>query len=101
MILKKIVQCSFKHKFLQYISFNIQVRNVAQIIQNKNSGFEYDSFTVENDFVILKLGTALDFNDDVQPACLPPSENYLDINSSEERCFTSGWGALNEGKYNP
>ena len=49
--------------------------------------------------MILKLGSPLEFNQDVQPACLPPSANYLDINSSEDRCFTSGWGTLSEGKY--
>ena len=76
----------------------IQVKNVAQIIWNQDPGFVYDDNTLENDFVILKLGSPLEFNQDVQPACLPPSANYLDINSSEDRCFTSGWGSLQEGK---
>ena len=76
---------------------NIKVKNVAQIIWNYNSGFVYNQYTLENDFVILKLGSPLEFNQDVQPACLPPSTSYLDINSSEERCFTSGWGSLQEG----
>ena len=47
--------------------------------------------------VILKLGKPLELNDDVKPACLP-SSNYLDLTSTEDRCFTSGWGHLQEGK---
>ena len=58
----------------------------------------YNSGTLENDFVILKLASPLELNADVQPACLPPSADYLDINSSEDRCSTSGWGTLSEGK---
>ena len=62
-----------------------------------NPGFEYDHFSLDNDVVILKLGKPLELNDDVKPACLP-SPNYLDLTSTEERCFTSGWGHLQQGK---
>ena len=58
----------------------------------------YDSVTLENDFVIVKLDSPLQFNEDVKPACLPSSENYLNVDSSEDRCFTSGWGTLSSGK---
>ena len=58
----------------------------------------YDNFNLDNDVVILKLGMPLDLNDDVKPACLPSSSDYLDLTSTEDRCFTSGWGALEEGK---
>ena len=51
--------------------------------------------TLENDYVILKLDNPLDFNDDVRPACLPSSSDFLDINSGEMDCWTSGWGLLN------
>ena len=50
--------------------------------------------TLENDYVILKLDNPLDFNDDVRPACLPSSSDFLDINSGEMDCWTSGWGLL-------
>ena len=53
---------------------------------------------MDNDFVILKMAVPLELNDDVKPACLPSSADYLDISSSEERCFTSGWGTLTSGK---
>ena len=74
-----------------------QVRDVAQVIYNTNSGFEYNSGTLNNDFVILKLSNPLELNDNVKPACLPSSSDYLDVSSTEERCFTSGWGTLESG----
>ena len=52
---------------------------------------------MDNDFVILKLGSPLVFNGDVKPACLP-NANYLGTSSTEDRCFTSGWGALSSGE---
>ena len=35
--------------------------------------------------------------DNVQAACLPSSASYMPANSTEERCFTSGWGSLSKG----
>merc|ERR1712083_96162 len=78
-----------------------QVRNIAQIVWNTNAGQTYNPNTLDNDFVILKLDSPLDFNADVHPACLPPSAAYLDVSSSEERCFTSGWGTLSSGGSTP
>ena len=74
-----------------------QTRNIAQVIYNTNSGFQYNPGTLENDFVILKLDSPLTLNDDVKPACLPSSSAYLGVSSTEERCFTSGWGTLSFG----
>ena len=76
----------------------LKVRNIAQLIWNTNPGFEYQSQTFDNDFVILKLDGALEFNNDIRPACLPSSTDYLDMNSTEGECFTSGWGTLQVGK---
>jgi len=78
-----------------------QVVNIAQIIWNTESGFEYNPQTLDNDFVILKLESALTFDENVQPACLPSSSDYLDVNSAEEQCFTSGWGTLTQGGSSP
>ena len=52
-----------------------------------------------NDWIILKLNSSLDFNNDVQPACLPPSKAYLGLDSREEKCFTSGWGETYAGLF--
>merc|ERR1712127_382173 len=78
-----------------------QVRNIAQIVWNTNAGFTYNPNTLDNDFVILKLESPLTLNADVQPACLPSSAAYLDVSSTEERCFTSGWGTLSSGGSTP
>ena len=58
----------------------------------------FNKSTFENDFVILKLGSPLQFNVNVQPACLPTSQNFLSVDSTEDMCFTSGWGRLQYGK---
>jgi trypsin len=73
-----------------------QFRSIAQVIYNNNPGFQYNSGTLNNDFVILKLSDPLELNDNVKPACLP-SSGYLGVSSTEERCFTSGWGTLSSG----
>ena len=39
----------------------------------------------------------LTMGDDVQAACLPSSASYLPANSTEDKCFTSGWGSLGPG----
>ena len=46
-----------------------------------------------NDIIILKLKSSLNFNSNVQPACLP-SSNWAPENDEKmkERCFVSGWG---------
>ena len=75
-----------------------QVKDIHHIIWNTDDGFEYNDKTSDNDFIILKLGSPLIFNEDIQPACLPSSKDYLSYNSTEDRCFTSGWGTLKSGK---
>ena len=68
---------------------------MAEIIFNTDPEFEY--IFPNNDFVILKLDIPLNFDKDVKPACLPPSKGYLDLSSTEEQCYTSGWGDLTNG----
>ena len=71
-----------------------QLKDIAEVIWNTNDGFEFNGTTFDNDFVIVKLGSPLQFDDNVQPACLPSSQKYLDSDTTEESCFTSGWGKL-------
>jgi hypothetical protein len=75
-----------------------QIKDIAQIIWNFAEGMRFNKSTFENDFVILKLGSPLQFNVNVQPACLPTSQNFLSVDSTEDMCFTSGWGRLQYGK---
>ena len=43
------------------------------------------------------MDSPLIMGDNVQAACLPSSASYMPANSTEERCFTSGWGSLSKG----
>ena len=40
------------------------------------------------------MKSPLEFNDDVQPACLPPSEDWSPDTDPNNQCFVSGWGKL-------
>ena len=75
----------------------MQVKAVAKMILNNTDGFRFNNKTLDNDFVIIKLQSPFHFNEDVQPACLPPSSTYLNPSSTEEFCFTSGWGVTETG----
>ena len=48
-----------------------------------------------NDFIILKLKSALTFNDKVGAACLPEPSHAPD--ATGQTCFVSGWGTLQSG----
>ena len=48
-----------------------------------------------NDFIILKLKSALNFNNDVGAACLPEPNHAPD--ATGQTCFVSGWGTLESG----
>ena len=50
-----------------------------------------------NDFIILKLKSALTFNDKVGAACLPEPSHAPD--ATGQTCFVSGWGTLESGTY--
>merc|ERR1719357_1373360 len=52
-----------------------------------------------NDFIILKLSSALTFNDDVGAICLPDPDHAPD--ATGETCFVSGWGTLESGGSSP
>ena len=69
------------------------------VIWNEQSGFQYNDETSNNDIVILKLSSPLSLNDNVQPACLPPSTNWTPENNSNNQCFVSGWGTTTPGSY--
>ena len=75
-----------------------QVKDIAGIVLNNEIGFVYEKDTHDNDYIILKLGSPLQFNENVQPACLPSSSSFLGLDSTKTSCFTSGWGKLNFSK---
>ena len=61
-----------------------------------NAEYLWDKERNKNDIAILKLYEPLQFNDNVQPACLPNSIELIDLQYSNAKCITSGWGN-NEG----
>lgn len=66
-----------------------QIIVIDKLVLNKKQPFSRSTY--EFDAVILKLKTGLNFNKNVQPACLPPSSMSNLTNLS---CYTSGWGTL-------
>ena len=84
----------FKKWICHIKTFLSQVKDVTGRIWNKEKGFVYEKDKHDNDYIILKLGSPLQFNENVQPACLPSSPSFLDRNSTKTSCFTSGWGKL-------
>ena len=73
------------------------MRDIARVVSN--SDLPFNSNSLDNDWEILKLSSELELNADVFPACLPSSADYLSTTSTEESCFTSGWGTLSSGFY--
>ena len=73
-----------------------KVRQVSNVISNSDMPYNFP----RNDWSILKLSAPLELNADVFPACLPSSSDYLSTSSTEDRCFTSGWGTLSPGTTN-
>ena len=61
-----------------------------------NEEYLWDKERNENDIAILKLSEPLQFNENVQSACLPNGNELLDLQYSNQKCVTSGWGN-NEG----
>ena len=85
----------FEKLEMSYKTALLQVKDIAGIVFNNETGFVYEKHNFDNDYIILKLGSPLQFNENVQPACLPSSSSYLGLDSTETSCFTSGWGKLN------
>jgi len=82
-----------------YIAAGITNRNdnngqkieIANGVWNANMPYSGNN----NDFIILKLSSALTFNDNVGAACLP-EPNYAP-DATGQTCFVSGWGTLESG----
>ncbi|XP_074082026.1 transmembrane protease serine 12-like [Macrotis lagotis] len=55
--------------------------------------FKYDTF--ENDIALIHLKTPVNYNDYIQPICLPFFNDVPKIDNTK-RCFISGWGKRKE-----
>ncbi|KAM9358674.1 transmembrane protease serine 13a [Symphorus nematophorus] len=63
---------------------------VKKIILSEN----YNEKTNDQDIALLKLSSPVDFNDKVQPACLPSSDQQFQQGT---KCWTSGFGTTEAG----
>ena len=70
-----------------------QIIKISQKISNTVD--VYKPSTLNNDYIILKLESDLQFNENVQPACLP--EATYEPGTSGKTCYVSGWGTLQSG----
>lgn len=67
-----------------------QDRTIIELIKHE----KYDRPTFQNDIAMLILNGSFELKDNVQPACLPPS----DFNFDSSSCFVSGWGKTEFGR---
>ena len=80
---------------IHFMLVSEQVGEIEEFVWNTEN--EYNDDTYKNDIIILKLKSPLSFNSKVQPACLP-SANWAPENDANNKCFVSGWGALQYSK---
>merc|ERR1711962_1252990 len=72
----------------------VQTSTISKSIYNQDA--KYNKANMDNDNIILKLSTALKFNKDVQPACLPSKTFDVPENNSDDTAIIYGvvsWGA--------
>ena len=76
------------------------MRNIVDIIKNTEKKYNSINQSKINDFALLKLDFSLDFNkDNIKPACLPTTATDIGLDFTNDRCFASGWGTLQSGKF--
>ena len=72
-------------------SSTAQVRNINRVIFNNRDKYN-EKQKNENDIVIIKLSSPLEFDQLTKPICLPSNEDYLPENKTNVDCYVSGWG---------
>jgi len=75
------------------VNTGVQTSTISKSIYNQDA--KYNKENMDNDIIILKLTTALKFNENVQPACLPATTFAPE--NSKDMSVVSGWGTLKAG----
>merc|ERR1712106_502997 len=75
------------------VNTGVQTSTISKSIYNQDA--KYNKQNMDNDIIILKLTTALTFNKNVQPACLPATT--FSPEKSKAMSVVSGWGTLKAG----
>merc|ERR1711935_530237 len=86
-----VVAVAGAHK--RSVNTGVQTSTISKSIYNQDA--KYNKENMDNDIIILKLTTALKFNENVQPACLPPTTFAPE--NSKDMSVVSGWGTLKAG----
>ncbi|KAG9348380.1 hypothetical protein JZ751_002115 [Albula glossodonta] len=71
--------------------FTVQ-RNLKQIISHPY----YNHYTFDNDIALMELDAPVDFNQNIQPICLPSGSHVF---PAGKNVWITGWGATREGGY--
>ncbi|CAF0932487.1 unnamed protein product [Brachionus calyciflorus] len=96
---QRVVPNKFYPSYESMYTVYLGVHDISSILDGKQDlpGFSISSFTqhedyndLVNDIAIIRLQTNVTFNEKIQPACLPESENYP--NRSGVPVWTAGWG---------
>ncbi|KAM5171894.1 acrosin-like [Mantella aurantiaca] len=74
---------------LSQLKENVQIRSVGSYVLHK----KYSGKIKINDVALIKLNKPVQYDDFVQPACLPSSTQNI---SSMVLCYVSGWGLMDE-----
>uniref|UniRef100_A0A8C7ZDK2 chymotrypsin n=1 Tax=Oryzias sinensis TaxID=183150 RepID=A0A8C7ZDK2_9TELE len=72
---------------------NIQVLNVGQVFKHP----QYNSYTINNDILLIKLATPAQLNTRVSPVCVAETTDNFD---GGMMCMTSGWGLTHHANAN-
>ncbi|KAM9342466.1 transmembrane protease serine 12 [Pholidichthys leucotaenia] len=67
---------------------HIQVRSIRKVKMHE----DYSSITFDNDVSLVLLSSPFNFNDYVQPICIPHSVAH-EVMLNFSHCFISGWGS--------
>ncbi|XP_059186644.1 transmembrane protease serine 13a [Centropristis striata] len=75
-------------------SVSLDRLSTRYLVQRIILNLDYNEGTNDQDIALLKLRSQVDFNDKVQPACLPASDQQFSPQTST--CWTSGFGTTEE-----
>ncbi|XP_075711237.1 acrosin-like [Rhinoderma darwinii] len=74
---------------LSELSHEVQIRSIESYIEHENYNPRIEAY----DIALIKLNSSVEYNDYIQPACLPTTTMNIAI---FHPCYISGWGVMAE-----